>query len=331
MNTSSLSGFEQAALNMTYNSTTLLILISAYLFCEIDLKGFSAYGYYAKKLKNIVSPYLVLSIPVLVVTLFFEPYDRGDFLLGIPEQLVTVTDYVVATISYILTGKHLGGFWFIPVICLFFLASPLALQFLRLRVEFKLTIVVISLVISILVFRPTGDVNPIQSFVYLLPLYLMGLTIWKHEEEAAALFAPWILAALFVASFALAWVSARELGTGLNRKDFFEWRGVDYLMLSKVCLSLFLFFGLRRWVKASPPGVRFYADAGLSVYFLHLLFRDLLGRDFARPIIDAVEFVAPNPYATLLVLTVLMIGFCLLVAHLCRKALGRRSRYFIGY
>src|SRR5690606_16251364 len=101
------------------NGTIIFVFISGFLFEHLFANNFNFKHYFDKKLKYVVGPYLLVSILPIIDKLYFEQNLRW-----LPEVLVDQS--VLAKSFYMLiTGKHFGPYWFIPMIVIFYLISPL--------------------------------------------------------------------------------------------------------------------------------------------------------------------------------------------------------------
>jgi surface polysaccharide O-acyltransferase-like enzyme len=80
-----------------------------------------------------------------------------------------------------ITGAHLPQFWFIPMIAIFYLISPI-LRFID-KYPRIYNLIPALIVISLIVDRPSLNDNTLQSFVYFLPIYLLGMNASHYRQE----------------------------------------------------------------------------------------------------------------------------------------------------
>ena len=102
--------------------TTLFILISGFLF--FYLRGrFNYKVFLRKKIENVVIPYVLLSIPAILVYCLGLKQDHD----WIDMQWFSDISLAFKVVYMYLTGAHLGPFWYIPIIILIFIFSPLTI------------------------------------------------------------------------------------------------------------------------------------------------------------------------------------------------------------
>lgn len=148
--------------------TILFIFISGYLFNHL-LPQFSYKSYLKKKMKYVISPYLIMSAPaVLFMILDFNFIEKSwIYNTGLMNKSV-ITDILLLEI----TGSQWYHFWFIPMMIIFYLLAP-AFRFVANNPGIYYIIPFI-IIISFVVGRPADNSNPFQSFLYYLPVYLLG-------------------------------------------------------------------------------------------------------------------------------------------------------------
>ncbi|TDT44758.1 peptidoglycan/LPS O-acetylase OafA/YrhL [Maribacter spongiicola] len=139
-------------------STIYFVLISGFLLNYLKDK-FEIKRFYKSKIKNVISPYVFISICILIATSFFGTVKESfhSFLYQLPEHLIN--------------GTASGPFWYIPFIIPFFLAGPLII---------KITQAQLHKLLPLLLFLPilgtrTGVTVTLQMYLYFFPIYLLGI------------------------------------------------------------------------------------------------------------------------------------------------------------
>jgi Acyltransferase family len=157
-------------LDVLDGGTVLFVFVAGFLFHH--LAGRFAYrDYLTKKLQYVIVPYVLVSIPAIVVTLRFTDLPaRFPELAGTPAayQAVWLLAKGGATLNYPL--------WFVPMIALFYLAAPLFMLFVR---RPRLYAVLLVLVPYSLLAHRTDELNTPVIALYFLPAYLIGM--WASE------------------------------------------------------------------------------------------------------------------------------------------------------
>ena len=152
------------------DSTAIFLFIAGYLFQFLSGQ-YNTKDYYLKKLKYVGLPYLIVSIPALVLFTFLQTKE------GLPEAYAMYGP-VEKIFMFLITGKHIEAFWFIPVMMFFYLLGPLLY---RLDKDKKIYwLLPVFIVISILV--PRNDNSLIEMFFHFFSLYLLGMFMSRYRK-----------------------------------------------------------------------------------------------------------------------------------------------------
>ncbi|MEZ9229585.1 acyltransferase family protein, partial [Vibrio amylolyticus] len=166
--------------SLSQNASVLFTIIAGYLFFELN-QTFVYKRFIAKKLKNSVIPYVICSIPAILI-----------YTLSLKTSHVWIDMEWFHSISMIeqigfmlVSGGHLGPYWFIPVILMMYFISPVLYRISYSR-HVVIWLVVLS-AIAIYVGRPSLNSNVIHSLIYFIPVFLFGqyLSQTKIHEKIA--------------------------------------------------------------------------------------------------------------------------------------------------
>lgn len=229
--------------------TFIFVFIAGYLF-EKQTTAFDFVAYLRNKLKNVVLPYLVVSLPALMIYAFGFKHSHVwldvDWLLQKPLLFRFV--YLLAT------GAHLGPLWFIPMICLFYLLAPV---FARLpNQSVRVGFFAVALIASIVIGRSPGNENILQNAVYFLPAYLLGM-IAAVDESIFRRFAP-------VAPYLLVAAIAAALAYYATGDDISQLESPIGLVLALILVSVFS----TRMTKFNPV-LDVIARLSFFIFFVH--------------------------------------------------------------
>ncbi|WP_338467662.1 AMP-binding protein [Novosphingobium sp. ZN18A2] len=238
----------------------IFVFIAGFLFQKL-ISSFSYKNYINNKIKYIALPYVLISIPAILVYLF-ELKDRakldapgfihGDFML---------------TVYMILTGTHLGPLWFMPMIFLIYLSSPI-LKAIDDRPQAYWAVFLLFL-LAMYVGRPPLDNNPFQAFVFYLPAYVLGMAVSHyHRRWLPVLAGSWPL-------FLVPAVVLSVLPPDLQPVD-------PLMMVAKVCLGLGILGLLARYSARIPGNFRFIGDLSFGIYLVHGYFASAISLTAAR-------------------------------------------------
>jgi len=286
------------------NGSVLFVFIAGYLFQHLAAK-YQTKKYFAAKLKNVILPYFLVSIPAITIFIFFitrETVWQGFY--DNPQWLQAFYFYI--------TGFHLAPLWFVPMITLFYLVAPL-LVFADKHKHFY-WILPATIILSCFVSRGL----PHQSFIHFFSVYLLGMFCSHYKDKVNDILSKppllSLLALLIVTLVAIEYYFMQGTMTYVN-------------YLQKITMSVF-FLGLliRLGEKIDYKIIHTIANASFGVFFIHsyvltgskMLILKLFGEKTAGNLL----------LYPLITLAVLM--SCVGIIVIMQKTLGRKSRYLVG-
>jgi surface polysaccharide O-acyltransferase-like enzyme len=265
-------GDHQTAFDLAHdlfdNSTLIFMFISGYLFHHTSA-DFQYTRYLKVKVRNVVAPYLIAATPgILYVLLFDGARLHALGLDGYPsaEKAGYLLVYGGAQLNYAL--------WFIPVICLYYLVSPILLRVFERPNGYALLLLLIPL--SVLMHRPTyGHGHNIALALYFLSAYAIGMLCNKYRDKVVGVLDRHVAILVGMSALAIAGhllmsshhgnYSVLSLGA-FDRRD--GW--IDWLFIQKILLTFALWAALRRYSSLKLPLLDALASASFTIYFLHL-------------------------------------------------------------
>ncbi len=299
------------------NATAWFVFISGYFFYFIESKRFQYRDFLLKKAKFLLMPYLFLSsIAMLIGVGMFDQHESLGLSLG---------SYLLWAL--IVGGNIIGPLWFMPMIMLFFMLSPI---FYRLSNQRGLIIVVvIALLLSFMTFRPYNNSNPLLAMIHFMGFFWFGILVAKyHSNIQAWLTKGWrfgLLAGLGLLLFLLS--GQWELNSDTMMKmGFWDHLGeINFYQTGKFGLLVVIFLSLYRYFNYRIPVMSYLANISFGLFFLHgfgLWLYDWLAPRFPEVFID-------HNWSA-----VTQIGFIFLfswlVIVLTQHLLKEKSRYVIG-
>jgi len=169
------------ALDTLFNQSTIwFAFIAGYLFQALSAR-YSTKKYYGKKLSNVITPYLICSIPALAASIA----------LNVQEMPKGFHDYSYAlqVLLFLVTGKHLAPYWYIPMITLIFICAPLLISIDRRPKYYHALWLLIPLSAylgrdGLLVHTPLNAYfSQLSKAVYLLSPYMVGMLCSHYREN----------------------------------------------------------------------------------------------------------------------------------------------------
>lgn len=151
------------------NGSLLFIFISGYLFQHLTPK-YQVKNYMVNKSKNVLLPYFICSLPAIILFSFFVQQPRTEWI----SQFSPMVKFTL----YLLTGSHLAPFWFIPMITMFFIISPLLVKLDRAKMFYYF--IPLFILISCMIGR---SASPLQSFVHYFSTFVFGMFCSKYKDH----------------------------------------------------------------------------------------------------------------------------------------------------
>jgi probable poly-beta-1,6-N-acetyl-D-glucosamine export protein len=294
-------------------SSIFFFFIAGYLFQFLSSR-FSYPVYLKQKLKTVILPYLILSIPAVVIfTLFAERTGMWSWFYDL--------EVWAQVVLFLLTGKHLAPLWFVPTIAMFYLLAPLFLWIDRSAP--KLYWVIIPLLIFSSFHGRDGPYGPIDKGIYLLPIYLMGMVFCHHQKLAEQLvLRNWIVLSLVVL--------VGYFGFLLNWEE-----PPFYLMIMKAPMALLMTVLLLRNYQRFGSRLDYVAEISFGIFFVHAYFISFL-KIVTTYVQSGQLYMGDGGYLIvgnginffLYVFSVLL--FSVVSIWVVQKVLGKRSRMVIG-
>jgi hypothetical protein len=286
------------------NGSVLFVFIAGYLFQHLAIK-FQYQKYYAGKLKNVILPYFLVSIPAILIFVFFmqrETVWQGFY--DNPQWLQVVYFYA--------TGMHLAPLWFVPMISFFYVIAPLLV--LLDKKQYFYWLLPITILLSCYVSRGL----PHQSFIHFFSVYLLGMYFSHYKVKLNSLISRneiLIILGTLVVSFA--------------SYEYFYMQGTMTFLnyLQKISMAIFfLALLIRVGDKINSKLIRVIADTSFGVFFIHSYVLTT-----SKLIIERLfENKLTGNLLLYPMITVSILLICVAIIVVLQKLLGKKSRYLVG-
>lgn len=299
--------------------TILFVFVAGFLF-EYLSPRYQYSKYMKTKFKNVVFPYLLVSIPALLdIFVLGDPARNFPHLEGSNVGAQLLWYYAVG-------GAHVNySLWFIPMIILFFVLSPLFVVLARRPVMYWPCLLLF--ILPILIHRDTVPlVSPVRAFFYFLPVYILGMMMSFHRDQLEAVCHKYFYGFLvvFVALVFGQYFWGNCHGNCATPGAFeFPHGYIDWALIQKVvfCFAVIGLFLRYPWMLTRP--LSYIADTSFTTFFFHVYFFYAFSLVLRHSDID-------GSVLTWFVRGAASLLCCLLVAWLGRKVFGRYSRSVIG-
>jgi surface polysaccharide O-acyltransferase-like enzyme len=301
-------------LNTLANESSIwFFAIAGFLFQHLSGR-FEYRGYLAKKAKNVLVPYLIISIPALIGSLAF--YDQG-MVAGFDDQPLITQIFL-----FLVTGKHLAPLWFVPTIGLIFLITPLLLQADRARWPYLLLIGLLPLSLwlgregLLLHTGLNGNWSSLSKAVYLLPVFLFGMACCRYEAKLMVLVAKWKWALLAATSAVFANV--------VMTSNFTHIHGLFAFKI--LCVPLFL-YALQSPKATILDRLSVLGHTSFGIFFIHCYF--LVALRLARTASGLPERL-PGDFISVIALTSATLVLSLVSIYLLQLCFGKACQLIVG-
>jgi surface polysaccharide O-acyltransferase-like enzyme len=258
-------------------------------------------------------PYFFVSIPAIALCIVDKIYTPPEWFIerfadwSIPRQIG----------MYFVTGAHLPPFWFIPMIVLFYLASPILIWIDRTPKAYW--VLPTLLIVTAFVPRPV-DNGAMQSFAHFASIYVFGMFCSHFRDR---LF-PWVERTCFVLLAGFLALTAIEFWTAPNP--------IAINSLSKLIVCLLVMYALWRSEKQTPQPFHqvmgFLAQFSFGIFFLHDYF--IIAYFGAASKFDFPPFWTDANLFIFLLVFGLGLGGSIVTIGLVKQVLGRYSRFVVG-
>lgn len=312
--------FENFLLDIFSNGTTYFIFIAGFLFQHL-LQKYHFKSYMKKKVKNILLPYLFLSIPAIIYNIYIKGVG-----FDAPNSDIDQLSVFYQIGWFYLTGQSMIAFWFIPMIFLFYLISPL-LKVIdnNSKLYYLLPLLFIF---SSLIHRPENNLNPLHSFLYFLPIYLFGMWASNNKEQLLQFVDKYsyLLLSLWILFFATNFFYS-EVHGNIHSKEIIplENISIDIGLFHKLLACLLLISYLNKYDKVFQK-FGLYANLSFGLFFMHGYFITVFNKTFKyfRIFQEAVIIGYISSFF-------LVTASSALFLYMAKQILGRKSKIFTGY
>jgi len=309
-----------ALYNFSSGATALFVFISGFFLLRIYYKKITYVKFVKMKFIDIGIPYLLLSS----VFLFFNLLRFGKLpAFPISYQFYDGLSSFNLFILYLLTGATQSAYWYIPFILGIFLLTPVYFRFQGFSQHFKIAVIIALFVTSSIVWRPTANINVVQSVIYFTPFYLSGMYFSEHEAGVRKIVKKLFYPLGFLLLSTLTLMHFKGVIGNAHKSELFEFSGIDLVVLKESALILFSLSILYRYFDKSSWVLGMLANLSFPIFFLH----GFVLYTFSK--IGYLSFFYKNVCTRVFLFVVVMI-ISMSVAQLVRKITGDKSRYLIG-
>lgn len=232
------------------DSSTVLIFVAGYIFQHL-LAKYNVKKYYISKLKYIISPYILISLPTILYYVFIQHREAAKVWPGFYDQPISMQ-----ILSFYATGSHLSPMYFIPVISIFYIISPLLV--LADKIKWFYWLMPVFFIFSYKVWRGL----PLNTFIHFFAIYIFGMFCSRHKLQLTALLKnTYILLLLAIACLILSLLAFYEID------DYYV---NAYVFTQKIFLAVLLIGVFERFsTQEIPKPVQLIANTSFGIFLIH--------------------------------------------------------------
>lgn len=307
--------------NLVTGATALFVFISGFFFHYAFHRDFDYRRFLRKKTIGVLVPYLVMSTVITVYQRVRNGRWVGTELDRFDDPL---SDRVGSLAFNLLTGATHYVYWYVPFIMLMFVLSPLFLRFIALRPGAQWSLVALALLVSAVVWRPTANLNPVHSVVYLTGFYLLGILYSLNRRRIDEALARVTLVGLWglVGLIALGSAMAGQSGNA-HKTVMWDYQGVDWMVPLKLAEIAAILATSLAFVGRGSRAIDYLARVSFAIFFVHPVLISPMTRLVPPELRDTALGAA--------MLFALVMAATLLTIWLAKTILKDRSRFIIGY
>jgi hypothetical protein len=316
-------GLRKAFIVPFNNGTVLFVFIAGFLFYYLNHKRFEYGDYLKKKFLYVIIPYVIISIPAIIDKFYFDR--AGEHWWMDNDYLAYPTP--VKVLVLLLTGHHMGVFWFIPMISVIYIIAPLILKFAKTKAFLYITPLLV--IPSLFLFRFGYYANIGISLMYFFPIYLFGIWVCQLREHMFA--HARVLAMLFIGSYVvmsigeiMGWIPFIETVGKPEVNHDFTTLNFNKLKMTLFCVGCLSGLYLIRDYRLGF--LKVLGDYSFGIFFVHLYILQ------AFRLLDRGGFVSISPpnAATFLLYFVVVVLLSVGIVWLVKLSFRNNSRYVIG-
>ncbi len=305
-----------------HDGTIYFALISGLLFSAI-LRPRGYRRFFQSKLFNVLAPYVFCTAVFSVVVFEMD----GSGILGTQGSL---DDYLKSLPSNLILGLAQFTFWYIPVLLVLFLLTPLldkAATAKSCMFVVFIFIALLPLVVPRPQFVPDESQVTLPTVIYFAGAYTIGVFVGYRLHESLTFVDKHKAAFIALAATASAAIVVLQF-RGIDRFGSFSVLETLYYV-QKLSIAAIVLLWLHGKGVAQPKWLTHFAASAFSIYFLHAFYLDLVAH-WVFPFSVSQQFLPWSMYTMVLVYFVTSIALSLLTVHAFQMIFKKRSRMLLG-
>lgn len=317
---------EKVLANLITGGTALFVFISGFFFHYIFYEKFYYKEFLEKKAKNVFLPYSILSIIGIVYYMYsLDPLPYADD-LGIDKHGSWIKYFEIGAI-YLWTGRIATAYWYVPFILIIFTLSPLFIRYIKLSTVYRNYTFLILLFAAMFIHRPAGNLSPLHSVLYFMPIYMLGIICSIHRDTVIdCIKGKSMIIGLVVLFLSVTQVLFFEGHGNFHKNEIFSYGGIDIMIIQKIAMCFFFLSILQKYENSNIPVLKLLASSSFAIFFIHPWILEIFSK---TGVISFLKFLPEM--GTFLITVPLALISSLLVAYITKLVLKKNSRYVVGW
>jgi len=298
--------------------TLLFMFISGFLFQYLS-KKFDKNIYWNKKFYNIIIPYVLISIPILIIR--FATHNHNPHITTVFPDFYSYS-LPTQVVAYYVTGMQLVPFWFIPMICFYYLLAPVFTYLDRNKKIYYFLPIFIC--VSLVITRSSELYRFHLAFVHYLSIYLLGMFASRYRKRLLSITD--MLWPILLGS-TLAFIILGVIFTQVEIRFIEQFLYCQKLLLCWSIIYLLWKFNDRIIQnKFITNKLNFLSNISFGIYFVHYYFLYFIDYLVANNLV-----YWPPTFLNSTIVFIADLLFCFFVIKLVKTAAGKKSKYIMGY
>jgi hypothetical protein len=308
------SPFQFELINSIVNQSSVwFFFIAGYLFQHLS-KNFDGYRYYKTKLRHVIIPYLIVSIPALIASLTIIDQNM-------PAGFSELSPFAQIAL-FLISGQHLAPFWFVPTIALLYMLAPVLVKLDRFKWPYVSLLLLIPLSLYLgrdgllIQLGLNGYYGALSKAVYLFPAYYFGMFCSRYSEEIYSYTRRFQIPLIIVAALMLYATATNSYPT------------ISFIFAFKLITALLLLYWLRHLTFPKQLYVDQTAELSFGIFFVHGYF--LAATKIILPYLGVNGGIIGASIPLYILFTLLISALSITSLLIVKRITGAQSRMIIG-
>lgn len=303
-----------------HNSTIYFAVISGLLF-SVVLKSKGYKKFYSSKLRNVLLPYLFLTLVFSIST------SKSTFILHSNIHL-----YFNEVLNNFIYGKGQFTFWYIPILIFLYTVTPLVDYIIKLK-RWGILLTLVSILAPLVISRVQlvelrlGNFLSASTMIYFTGAYVAGMYFGTHPEKWFGWFKKHIVVFIIMAITTSITAIYIEI-SDIDKMGSWSLKATLFY-IQKMCLSGIFIVIFKNLGEQQPKWMNTIANKAFTIYFLHAFFIYLFYGLF-KQLANLTSFKNLNVMLVAILFLLTSLTLSIFMGWIFKKIFGKYSRILVG-